>query len=157
MQVLSRTSARHCSPTRPACGVLTVTKGYRLGLAERAVPPSCRDRFPPKILVPRSWYQKKGEPVRRSLLVCRGARGAAGPPPGGLGGWKPPRNSRGSGGWQSPSKNNFMVLLFPNVNFEYCFGKGETYAPLSDRVFERPGLSQVKSFREKISNRVHRY
>ena len=34
------------SPTRLACGVLTVTKGYRLGFVERAVPPSCRDRFP---------------------------------------------------------------------------------------------------------------
>ena len=59
-----------------------------------------------KILVPR----KNGEPERRSLSVCRGARGAAGPPPGGLGGWKPPRNSRGSGGRQPPSKNNFMVF-----------------------------------------------
>ena len=53
-----------------------------------------------KILVPRCWYQDLGtkiygEPERRSLSVCRGARGAAGPPPGGLGGWKP------------PSKNNF--------------------------------------------------
>ena len=57
-----------------------------------------------KILVPR----KNGEPERRSLSVCRGARGAAGPPPGGLGGWKPPRKSRGSGGRQPPSKNNFM-------------------------------------------------
>ena len=66
-----------------------------------------------KILVPRSWYQDlgpkiDGEPERRSLSVCRGARGAAGPPPGGLGGWKPPSNSGGSGGRQSPSKNNFM-------------------------------------------------
>ena len=47
------------------------------------------------ILVPRSWYQKKnGEPERRSLSVCREARGAAGPPPGGLGGWKPPRKRK---------------------------------------------------------------
>ena len=30
------------SPTRLACGVLTVKKGYRLGSAERAVPPSPR-------------------------------------------------------------------------------------------------------------------
>ena len=29
------------SPTRLACGVLTVKKGYRLGSADRAVPPSC--------------------------------------------------------------------------------------------------------------------
>ena len=37
--------------------------------------------------------KKNGEPERRSLSVCRGA--AAGPPPpGGLGGWKPPRNCR---------------------------------------------------------------
>ena len=65
------------SPTRLACGVLTVTKGYRLGLAERAVPPSCRDRFPQrswyqvlgtqdlgtKIWVPRSWYQDLGTKI----------------------------------------------------------------------------------------------
>ena len=66
-----------------------------------------------RILVPGSWYQDLGtkiygEPERRSLSVCRGARGAAGPPPGGLGGWKPPRKSGGSGGRQPPSKNNFM-------------------------------------------------
>ena len=36
--------------------------------------------------------------------ASRGARGAVGPPPGGLGGWKPPRNSRGSGGRQPPVK-----------------------------------------------------
>ena len=36
----------HFSPTRLACGVLTVTKGYRLGLAEMAVSPSPRDHFP---------------------------------------------------------------------------------------------------------------
>ena len=58
-----------------------------------------------KILVPRSWYQDLGtkiygEPERRSLSVCRGARGAAGPPARGLGGWKRPRNSRESGGRQ---------------------------------------------------------
>ena len=58
-----------------------------------------------KALVP----TKNGELERRSLSkICEGARGAAGPPPGGLGGWKPPRNSRGSGGRQPPSKNNFM-------------------------------------------------
>ena len=81
---------------RLACGVLTVTKGDRLRAVERAVPPSCRDRFPQ-----RSWYQdpgtkilvpkKNGESERRSLSVCRGARGlqaprqgvwAAGSPPG---------------------------------------------------------------------------
>ena len=37
----------------------------------------------------------------------QGGTGAAGPPPGGLGGWKLPRKSRGSGGRQPPSKNNF--------------------------------------------------
>ena len=69
-----------------------------------------------KILVPRSWYQKNGEPGRRSLLVCRGARRAASPPPGGLGGWKPPRNSRGSGGWQPPSKNIFVGTKIKNLD-----------------------------------------
>ena len=81
---------------------------------------------PPKILVPRSWYQDLGtkiygEPERRSLSVCRGARGAAGPPPGGLGGWKPPSNAGGLGGGSPPgsaggpppSKNNFMDKVKP--------------------------------------------
>ena len=59
-----------------------------------------------KVLVPRSWYPKRnGEPERWSLSkICEGARGAAGPPPGGLGGWKPPRNCRGSGGGSPPVK-----------------------------------------------------
>ena len=83
------------SPTRLACGVLTIKKGYRLGWYGWAVPPSCRDRFPQrswyqdpdtKILVPRSWYRKNGEPERRSLLVCRGGKGDAG----GSGGSSPP-------------------------------------------------------------------
>ena len=60
------------SPTRLACGVLTSTKGCRLGLAERAVPQSCRDRFTQrswyqdpgtKILVPSSWYQDPGTKI----------------------------------------------------------------------------------------------
>ena len=42
-----------------------------------------------------SWYQDLGtkiygEPERRSLSVCRGARGAAGPLPGGLSAGSPP-------------------------------------------------------------------
>ena len=62
--------------------------------------------------------KKNGEPERRSLSVCRGARGAAGPPPGGLGGWKPPRKSGGSGGRQPPSKNNFMEPESPSDHFQ---------------------------------------
>ena len=63
---IGRKHANIYSPTRLACGVLTVTKGYRLRAVERAVPPSPWDRFPQrswyqdlstKILVPRSWYQ----------------------------------------------------------------------------------------------------
>ena len=116
-----------------------------------------------KILVPR----KNGEPERRSLSVCRGARGAAGPPPGGLGGWKPPRNSRWSGGRQPPSKNNFMdpeppsdhlqplpticqppwttLDNLPTTFTKHCkqlsfLGKRvKPVHPLSDKVFERPG------------------
>ena len=83
----------------------------------------------PKILVPK----KNGEPERRSLSVCRGARGAAGPPPGGLGGWKPPRKSRGSGGRQPPSKNNLMVLFY-----------GETHTPPSRTRFSN-GLAYNRS------------
>ena len=79
-----------------------------------------------KILVPGSWYQdlgtkKNGEPERRSLSVCRGARGAAGAPPGGLGGWKPPQEQQGVWGGGSPSKNNFMdpdsKISCPKINF----------------------------------------
>ena len=44
------------SPTRLACGVLTVQKGYQLGFPKRAVPPSPRTGSPKdlgtKILVP---------------------------------------------------------------------------------------------------------
>ena len=113
----------------------------------------------PRILVPRSWYQdlgakilvlrpwyqdpgtkilvpkKNGEPERRSLSVCRGARGAAGPPPGGLGGWKPPRNSRGSGGRQPPSKNNFMDPEPPSDHLQplptICQPPSTTFLPPS--------------------------
>ena len=56
------------------------------------------------------WYQKT-ESLRRgaSQKLSEGARGSAGPPPGGLGGWKPPSKScRGSGGRQPPSKNCFF-------------------------------------------------
>ena len=71
--------------------------------------------FGTKILVPGSWYQS----------VCRGARGAAGPPPEGLGGWKPPTNSGGSGGRQPPSKNNFMdpdpTIFYPKINLMALF------------------------------------
>ena len=68
-----------------------------------------------------AWYQDLGtkiygEPERRSLSVCRGARGAAGPPPGGLGGWKPPRNSRGSGGRQPPSTILGTYLFLSNCS-----------------------------------------
>ena len=71
------------SPTRLACGVVTVKKGYWLGSAKRAVPPSCRDRFPQrswyqdpgtKILVPRSWYQDLGswyQDLGTKILVPR--------------------------------------------------------------------------------------
>ena len=67
-----------------------------------------------KILVPRSWYQDLGtrilvptsteSPERGSLSVCRVARGAASPPPGGLGGWKP------------PSKNIFVGAKIKNLD-----------------------------------------
>ena len=73
------------------------------------VPGSWYQDLGTRILVPRSWYQdlgtkKKGEPKRRSLSACRGARRAASSPPGGLGAFQ---NSRWSGGRQPPSKNNF--------------------------------------------------
>ena len=63
-----------------------------------------------EILVPK----KNREPERRNLSQARGARGAARPPPECLGGWKPPKNSKGSRGWQPPSKNN---LINPEPDF----------------------------------------
>ena len=131
-------------------------QGYRLGLAETAVPPSCRTGSPKdlgtKILVPGSWYQALGtkiygEPERRSLSVRRGARGAAGPPPGGLGGWKPPRNSRGSGGRQPPSKNNFMD---PEPPSDHLQPPSDHLQPPSD-YFQPPSdhLPTITIFRGK--------
>ena len=73
--VLGPKKVRAFSPTRLACGVLTVTKGYRLVAVERAVPPSPWDRFPQrswyqdlgtKILLPRSWYQHTGTKISSS-------------------------------------------------------------------------------------------
>ena len=64
------------SPTRLACGVHSVKKGYRLRYVERAVPPSCRSGSPKElgteisvprsrhqILVPGSWYQDLGTKI----------------------------------------------------------------------------------------------
>ena len=67
----------------------------------------------------RAWYQDLGtkiygEPERRSLSVCRGHGGLQAPPPGGLGGWKPPRKSRGSGGGSPRVKT---ILWTQNQDF----------------------------------------
>ena len=104
------------------------------------VPGSWYQDLGTKILVPRSWYQDLGtkiygEPERRSLSVCRVARGAAGPSPKGLGGWKPPRKSRGSGGRQPPSKNNFMEPEPPSDHLQplptICQPPSTTFLPPS--------------------------
>ena len=50
------------SPTRLACGLLTVTKGYRLGLAERAVPRHAGTGSP-KDLGTKIWYQDLGTKI----------------------------------------------------------------------------------------------
>ncbi len=73
------------------------------------------------MMVSRSWYQDLGtkiygEPERRSLSVCRGARGAAGPPPGGLGGWKPPSNAGGLGGGSPPGMRGVWGAAAPQEN-----------------------------------------
>ena len=70
--------------------------------------PVMQGPVPPKILVPRSWYQDPRRAREAEPLGMQGGTGAAGPPPRGLGGWKPPRKSRGAGGRQPPSKNNLM-------------------------------------------------
>ena len=69
------------------------------------VPTSLTKLGASKILVPR----KNGEPERRSLSVCRGARGDAGPPPGVWGAGSPPGTAGGLRGGSPPSKNNLMV------------------------------------------------
>ena len=121
---------------------------------------SYRNVLGSKILVQRSWYQdpgtkilvpekKNGEPERRSLSVCRGARGAASPPPRSLGGRKPPRNSTGSGGRQPPSKNN---LMDPEPHSDHFQPPSTDHLPITifrekvkpittppDEVFEWPG------------------
>ena len=72
-----------------------VTKGYRLGTLERAVPPSCRDRFPQ-----RSWYQdlgtkKNGELERWSLSkIEQGGTRSCRPPARGSGGLEAPQEQR---------------------------------------------------------------
>ena len=60
-----------------------------------------------KILVPR----KNGEPERRSLSVCRGARGAAGPPPGGL---EAPQEEQGVWG-AAPSHKLLHITKFTHT------------------------------------------
>ena len=109
-----------------------------------------------KILVPRSWYQDLGTKKTGSLIggashkLNRGAREAAGPPPRGLGGWKPPRNSRVSEGRQPPSKNNFVD---PEPPSDHLQPPSSDHLPITifrekvqpittppDKVFEQPGL-----------------
>ena len=85
-----------CSPPCPPAYREAPPLGLSVDLGTKIlVPASWYQDLGTKILVPRCWYQDLGtkiygEPERRSLSVCRGARGAAGPPPWGLGGWKPP-------------------------------------------------------------------
>ena len=45
----------------------------------------------------------------------------------------------------------------PNASFEYLWEKVEPIHPLSDKVFEQLSLWQVKSVRDKLSNRVRSY
>ena len=67
------------------CGIQSSVFGYLVN--SRGPTKNYLFMSPPQVrgLVPRSWYQKNGELERRSLSkICEGARGAAGPPPGGL-------------------------------------------------------------------------
>ena len=57
----------------------------------------------------------------------------------------------------SPQKTKEFELRGPIANFQHFWEKVKPIHPLWDKVFERPGLQQVKEIREKISNRVHRY
>ena len=125
------------------------------------VPSSWYQDLGTKILVPGSWYQdlgtkilvqdlgakilvpKKTESLRggASQKLSRGARGAAGSPPGG-----PPRNSRGSGApvqtilW---IQNHLLTTFRPSAKHRQPLPfLGERVKPihlLSDKVFERPG------------------
>ena len=78
------------------------------------------------ILVPRSWYQDLGtkiygEPERRSLSVCRGARGAAGPLPGDLGGCKPPNTGTEDVFWSYI----FVWHVFSKIIIFYLVSKSQ--------------------------------
>ena len=91
---------------------------------------------PPKILVPRSWYQDAGTKIlvpkkteslrgRASQKLSMGARGSAGPP----------RTAGGLGGGSPPSKNNLMVSFY-----------GETHTPLLGQGFQTAWLTAGQKF-----------
>ena len=83
---------------------------------------------PPKILVPRSWYQKNGELEMRSLsnIERGGRRGLQAPRQRVWGAGSPPGTAGGLGGGSTP------VNTFDGE-------KVKPIHPLSDKVFERPG------------------
>ena len=93
-----------------------------------------------KILTP----QTNGELERRNFSkICKGARGAAGPPPGGLGGWKP------------PSKNNFLDPEFGLLGIEVEKQGFRTAWPIKGQQFQRKNLksgSSILTFRDLASH-----
>ena len=70
--------------------------------------------------MPKIWYQKNnGEPERWILPVCRGARGAASSPPGGLGLSEDPQEQSGTaGGLRGGSPPVRTILWTQSQDFE---------------------------------------
>ena len=116
--------------------------------------PIMQGPVPPKILVPRSWYQDLGTKKKRIAreaepLAMQGGTGGCKPPARGSLGLEAPRNSRGSGGRQPPSKNNFVDpeppsdhLQPPSTDHLFITIFREKVKPITtppDKVFERPG------------------
>ena len=126
--VLTRTISEDKIPGQRPFSAFVLTRT----ISEGPLPPGGslqRTRLvPPKILVPRSWYQDLGtrilvpgswyqdlgtkiygEPERRSLSVCRGGTGGCKPPARGSGGLEAPQEQQGFWERQPPSQNNLMV------------------------------------------------
>ena len=103
---------------------------------------TCWFRVGFKFLVPRYWYPQKTETLRggTSQKLNEGRAGAAGPPPRVLVGWKPPSNSRGSGGQQPPSKINCGDPVSDPVIWGERLKRVKPVRSLSDKVLERLSL-----------------
>ena len=102
------------SPTRLACGVLTVKKGYRLfnRVIREGGSPVTPGPVPPKIfkiLVPRSWYQDLRKAREAEPLGMQGGTGGCKPPARGSGRLEAPQEQQEVWGAASPQYKQFYV------------------------------------------------